>query len=214
MKTNGNAFPEAGVMLLEGVDELANVQLPDPTLYEYYRRLENREILINEDIDDSVIETAMHILRWNREDSGLAEEVRTPIKIYINSNGGDVEPTMTLVDTILMSKTPVITIGLCRVFSSAGYIFIAGHRRIALPCASCLIHDGSTSIVANTGKAADAFVYTQKLDERVRELITSRTNITAEMYDNNYRRDWFIPSREMLALGIADEIADDIDDIL
>lgn len=34
----------------------ANYKLADPTLVDYYKRLNNREILINQDIDDGIVE--------------------------------------------------------------------------------------------------------------------------------------------------------------
>ena len=47
-----------------------------------------------------------------------------------------------------------------------------------------------------------------------KEYILSSTRITEEVYDQNYRRDWFLFSEEMIVLGIADEIVTDIDTIL
>lgn len=48
--------------------DLANYKLPDPTLIDYYKRLKNREILINQDIDDWVVEWTQEIIEWNRID--------------------------------------------------------------------------------------------------------------------------------------------------
>ena len=47
----------------------ANYKLADPTLVDYYKRLNNREILINQDIDDGIVEWTQAIVEWNREDS-------------------------------------------------------------------------------------------------------------------------------------------------
>ena len=51
-------------------------------------------------------------------------------------------------------------------------------------------------------------------EKRMKEYILSSTRITEEVYDRNYRRDWFMFSEEMIQLGIADEIVTDIDTIL
>ncbi len=48
----------------------------------------------------------------------------------------------------------------------------------------------------------------------MKQYILSSTRITEEVYDQNYRRDWFMFSEEMIELGIADEIVTDIDTIL
>ena len=48
--------------------------------------LENRTLIINETIDDSVLEDyAMYIIQWNREDKNLPIENRKPIWIILNS---------------------------------------------------------------------------------------------------------------------------------
>lgn len=65
----------------------ANYKLADPTLVDYYKRLNNREILINQDIDDGIVEWTQEIVEWNREDKDIAIAERKPIKIWINSNG-------------------------------------------------------------------------------------------------------------------------------
>ena len=48
----------------------------------------------------------------------------------------------------------------------------------------------------------------------MKEYILSSTRITEEVYDQNYRRDWFLFSEEMIVLGIAHESVTDIDTIL
>ena len=61
----------------------ANYKLADPTLVDYYKRLNNREILINQDIDDGIVEWTQEIVEWNREDKDIAIAERKPIKIWI-----------------------------------------------------------------------------------------------------------------------------------
>ena len=60
----------------------------------------------------------------------------------------------------------------------------------------------------------DNLEFTKELEKRMKEYILSSTRITEEVYDQNYRRDWFLFSEEMIVLGIADEIVTDIDTIL
>ena len=94
--------------------DLANYKLPDPTLIDYYKRLKNREILINQDIDDWVVEWTQEIIEWNRIDKneGIPIEDRIPIKIFINSNGGSLNAIMELITICNMSITPVYAIGM------------------------------------------------------------------------------------------------------
>lgn len=198
----------------EDVQCLMDEALPDPSLLEYYRRLKKREILWNDEIDDATIDIALYIRKWNEEDKGIDPKDRKPIKILINSDGGGVDTAMHIIDMIMLSKTPVITIGMGRVYSAGGLLLMAGHKRFIFPHTSCLIHDGSSGAIGNIGKLLDNLEFTKELEKRMKQYILSRTHISEEQYDQNYRRDWFLFSDEMIDLGIADEIVSDIDTIL
>lgn len=196
------------------VDGILDTTLPEPQLLEEHRRLKNREILWNEDIDDCTVDVALYIRKWNAEDRGIPVSERKPIKILINSDGGSVDVVMNVIDMIALSKTPVITIGLGRVYSAGGLLLMAGHKRYIFPHTTCLIHDGSSGVIGSTGKLIDNLKFTERLEKEVKKYILSHTTISEAMFDENYRRDWFLFSEEMTNLGIADEIVTDIDAIL
>ena len=196
------------------MEGLFDTTLPDPTMVEFYRRLKNREILWNDDIDDATIDIALYIKKWNDEDKDLAIEDRQPIKIFMNSDGGYVATVLHVIDMIHLSKTPVYTIGMGRVYSAGGLLLMAGHKRYIFPHTSCLIHDGSSGAIGSIGKMIDNLEFTKELEKRIKQYILSSTRITEEIYDQNYRRDWFMFSEEIIKLGIADEIVTDIDTIL
>ena len=196
------------------VSELMDTHLPEPAMLEYSRGLKNREIEWNGDIEDGTLDIAHYIRKWNREDRGIEPEKRKPIRILINSDGGSVDVVMNIIDTIRLSKTPVYTIGLGRVYSAGGLLLMAGHRRYIFEHTSCLIHDGSSGAIGSIGKMLDNLEFTKELERRVKKYILSVTKIDEEVFDKNYRRDWFLFSDEMIELGIADEIVTDLDTIL
>ena len=196
---------------MEGV---LDTSLPDPGLLELYRRLRKREIVWNDEIDDAAIYIALNIKYWNEEDKGVAPENRKPIKIFINSDGGSVDTVLHVIDMIRLSKTPIYTIGMGRVYSAGGLLLMAGHKRYIFSHTSCLIHDGSSGAIGSIGKMLDNLEFTKRLEEKMKQYILTSTHITDEMYTQNYRRDWFLFSEEMIELGIADEIVTDIDTIL
>lgn len=196
------------------IANLLNRTLPDPSLLEYYRMRTKREIMWNSDIEDDILEVSLAIRKWNVEDNGIEVDKRIPIKIFINSDGGSVDAVMNVIDLIKLSKTPVITIGMGKVYSAGGLLLMAGHKRYIFKHTSCLIHDGSSGAVGSIGKLIDNLKFTEKLEVLIKEYIISSTKITEQMFDANYRRGWFMFSDEMLELGVADEIIDDIDTIL
>lgn len=198
----------------EDMSGMLNKSLPDPNVLEYYRRLRKREIVWNDDIDDATIDIALYIKKWNDEDKGKDIKDRKPIKIFINSDGGNVDTVLHVIDMIRLSKTPVYTIGMGRVYSAGGLLLMAGSRRYIFPHTSCLIHDGSSGAIGSIGKMLDNLEFTKRLEKQIKQYILESTRITEGMYDQNYRRDWFMFSDEMIELGIADEIVTDIDTIL
>lgn len=197
----------------EDINELSKLNLPDPGTLDYYNQIKNREIYWNRDIYDDLVDMSLKIIEWNKEDKGKDVENRKPIKVFINSDGGDVSAVMNFINTIQLSKTPVITIGMGKVYSSGGLLLMAGHTRLIFEDTTCLIHDGSTGAIGNVGKVLDSFEFTQKQEKRIKDYILSRTKIKEEDYDKNYRRDWFLFADEMIELGVADKIITDIEEI-
>ena len=198
----------------EETKELGKINLPDPMTLDYYKKLRNREIFWNDYVDDDLVYMSYKILEWNKEDKGKEIKDRTPIKIFINSDGGEISAVMNFINTIQLSKTPVITIGMGKCYSSGGLMLMSAKTRLIFKDTTCLIHDGSTGAIGTVGKVMDSFLFTKKTEERMKEYILSNTKIKEEDYDKNYRKDWFLFSDEMIELGVADKIITDIDEII
>ena len=199
---------------LSDVEDLMDTTLPPPELLEFYRRINDREILWNGIISDCTMEIPMYILKWNKEDKGIPVEERKPIKFWINSDGGDTNVTMYIANVIALSKTPVITIGMGRTYSSGGLLLMSGHKRLIFDSTSILIHDGSSGAVGDTGKVIDNLEFTKQMEGRVRSFILEHTKIPEDLLDKNYRRDWFLFSDDAIKYGIADKIITDIDEVV
>lgn len=146
---------------------------------------------------------------WNRKDeeNNTPVEERHPIKIYIDSVGGSLVETFTMIDSIQMSKTPVWTICTGAAYSGGFFTFIAGHKRFCYPTASLLFHEGSTSNMADAGKFRNfADFYCKQLD-MLKDITIKYTNISDEEYEKHRKDDWWFSAKEALEYGICDEIA-------
>lgn len=195
-------------------EEYTDLELPPPELVEFYRRLSDREIVWNDIITDCIIDIPLYIIKWNKDDANVPIEERKPIKIFINTNGGDLSMTMLTANVIALSKTPVITIGMGRVYSGGALLLMCGHKRLIFDSTSILIHDGSSGAIGDTGKVLDSLEFTKESEDRVIRFILSHTRITSELMKENYRRDWYMFSEDAIHYGVADKIITDIDDIL
>jgi len=204
------------ILYADEVKPLTKGLLPDVDLLDFYNRLSRRHIFLNDIIDDALVEHSYQILQWNSEDKGKNIEDRVPIKIFINSDGGCLTSVLNFINLIKLSKTPVFTIAMAKVYSSGGLLLMSGHKnkRFIFPDTTCLIHNGSTGAYGDTGKVMDNLEFTQKLEERVKKYILSNTTISIEQYEKNYRRDWWLFSEDCIALNIADRIITDLDEII
>ncbi len=161
------------------------------------------------DIDEEVGAAIEGMIRfWNQYDdeNNIPVEERKPIKIYIDSNGGDLIATLTMVDAIKLSRTPVWTINIGAAYSGGFFTFIAGHKRFTYPHASFLYHEGSTSNVGDAGKFQNFAEFYKKQLSILKEITLKYTKISPELYEEKRRDDWWIDSNEAIELGIADEI--------
>ena len=112
-----------------------NLQLPDPSLLQFYKNYDDRIIWIDDEITTMTLEYAKMIMQWNSDDkrAGIPVEDRIPIKVIFFSPGGDLEVNNCLVDTISLSTTKVIGINVGMAASSGCFIYLSCHERLTFP---------------------------------------------------------------------------------
>lgn len=175
--------------------------------YVFIENLKDRKLILNEEITDDIVEKIiMQIIKFNKEDKDIPIEKRKPIKLYINTNGGDIEIGLVLCNVIKSSKTPVYGIALGKCYSMGGLILIACHKRFAYPFSAILIHDGSVVVQASTKKAKQAMDFYSGMERKTKEFILQNTKITEEKYNEMYGEEWYMLADEALKWGVIDEI--------
>ena len=198
-------------MLLAIPESVENLQLPNPDLLTYYKDETDRVFWIEGEIDDGLFALSKMIIRYNIEDKDIDINDRKPIKIFINSPGGDLDSTLAFIGLMDISKTPIWTIDACWAYSAAGLILMAGHKRYALPNTECLIHSGSGQLGGSYEQTKEQMKNYNYLVEKMRDFILSKTKIDQKLFKKNSQKDWYIYTEEMLSLGIVDEIINDLD---
>lgn len=198
-------------MLVAIPESVENMQLPNPDLLTYYKDEQNRVLWVEGEINDGLFELSKMILGYNREDKDIPVEQRKPIKIFINSPGGDLDSTLAFIGLMNISKTPIWTIDACWAYSAAGLILMAGHKRYALPNTECLIHSGSGQLGGSYEQTAEQMKNYKYTVDKMRDFILSRTKIDQKLFKKQSSKDWYIYTDEMLNLGIVDEIVADLD---
>lgn len=202
---------EIALMIPESVE---NLQLPNPELATYWKDQNDRVFWIEGEITDALYEYSKQIIRINTEDKGIPVENRKPIKLFIDSPGGDLETMLAFVGLVGISKTPVWTINAGIAYSAGGLVLMSGHKRFALPNTQALIHTGSGQLGGTFEQTTEQMKNYKQMVEKMKNFILSHTNIDQKLFKKNQSKDWFISTDEQLSLGIVDKIVEDLDEIL
>jgi ATP-dependent Clp protease protease subunit len=139
-----------------------------------------------------------------------AEDPERPVRLYIQSPGGDVYAGLGICDTIGLLRPPVSTVctGLCA--SMAAVILACGApgRRFCLPHSTVMIHQPWVS-AAGVRTASDLKIQaeeTLRLRGLVHEILAARTGRPAEEVARDTERDRWLDARQALAYGLVDGI--------
>lgn len=180
--------------------------LPDPILYQYYKNLEDRKIIINEQIGDGLLETA--ILPFMEMDN---DGTNKPIEIFISTIGGEIYSGFNFVDQIEKAKSPVI-IHIMSMAASMGFLIAMAGKNNPNVKTVChqfsvgLLHSGSQYMEGSVHAVKDAFDFSQHYEDKIKDYILSHTKIDEDLYAKIERKEYWMDADEMKRLGIVDEI--------
>lgn len=189
------------------LDELlANPTDLSPAIYQYYKNLQNRTIIINEAVTANIVETVMLPL-IEMDNDGTNE----PITIRLSTVGGSLFDGITLCDIIDNLKTPTTVIVQTYAYSMGGIILMAGYnnpnvRKICYKHSTALLHAGSTYLEGNSTAVKDQFHFNQKFEQKLKDYTLSHSKITENEYDAMERYEWYMDSDTMLEKGLVDEV--------
>lgn len=169
--------------------------------------------VVHKSIAPTILDIEKQILEWNREDKGKPVEERKPIKLLIFCVGGDLEATLSLIAVMNISKTPVYTYNMGIAYSGAFMVLVNGHKRFALKNSTGLFHEGSAHVQGSAEEVRSAQSNYEKQLKAVKENIVEHSKIDLKTLQKYKDKQWYIPSDQLLELGVVDAIITDIDEI-
>lgn len=178
----------------------------------------SRTIFLADEITPKMgTEVVRKIRLWNFADmaDGVPVKERLPIKLYINTEGGDIYATFNIISAIKLSTTPVYTITYGFGYSGGFFIGITGHKRFCYPYSSFLFHEG----MAIDGGDAHKFLqhvdfYRKEQLKNIKAITLACTKITPKEYSEHKKDDWFFNAQQAKEYGIVDEILTSMDNPL
>lgn len=200
--------------LIVPIPEIANHQLPDASLLQFYNDLENRIYWIDDEINTYSYDLIQYILKWNREDKDIPISERKPIRLIFCSPGGDLDVEEAIVSIINLSKTPIYGIAISCVASAASLIYLSCHKKYALPNAYWILHRGSCNISGTYDQVMAAMEDYALQVEKMMEFYQAHTKFTKAEIENNMGTDWYVRLDTALEKGMVDELVTDLEVLL
>ena len=164
--------------------------------------LKTRQILLSGEVNKALAEKIVRQLLVMEADSD------EPIRIYIDSPGGDVDAGYAIFDMIRFVKAPVYCIGMGLVASAGALILLAADksRRIGLPNSHYLIHQPLSGI---KGVATDIEIHAQELEKtkaKINDLIAQETGKPLDQVAKDTDRDYWLSATEAMEYGLISKV--------
>ena len=174
---------------------------------------DHRIFFLSDGIDnESIGKLCFDILTILEKDDEEEKEkknfTRKPIKLFINSGGGEVHDMWALIDILLHSKTPIYTYVTGYAMSAAFKIFLSGSKRFVSKHSTLLYHQVRLIRCGTYQHIVDHRPEVDRIQNEIEQYVLERTNVTEEKLKEIREKqiDWFIHCDEALEYGIATNI--------
>ena len=163
--------------------------------------LDQRELELMTSVDaESCAVVIRGLLHLQRQDS------TTPITLYINSPGGEVQSGLALYDVMQAVSCPIRTVCLGMAASMGALLFIAGDEREILPHSRVMIHD---PLIGAGGSALSVKARADDL-MRIRDItagvIARHSGMSTERVFELTASDTYFEAEEAVEAGLADRV--------
>ncbi|MCB8917087.1 MAG: ATP-dependent Clp protease proteolytic subunit [Ardenticatenaceae bacterium] len=169
----------------------------------YSLLLKERIVMLGTPINDQIANLIVaQLLYLAREDS------TKPIRMYINSPGGQVYAGMAIYDTMQQVECPVSTVAVGFTASFGTILLTAGAKgmRYALPNATIHMHQ---PLGGAQGQASDIAIQAQeilRLRTRLNRILSYHTGQTDEQIARDTDRDIYMSAQDAKDYGLVDEV--------
>ncbi|MBO4424499.1 MAG: ATP-dependent Clp protease proteolytic subunit [Spirochaetales bacterium] len=171
---------------------------------QYDKLLKTRSLLlsgeINKDSADKLIKDLLV----------LEAESNEPVRIFINSPGGDVDAGFAIYDMVRFISCPVIMIGMGLVASAASLILLAvpAECRIGLPNSSYLIHQPLSEMKGNATDIEIHAMQLEKMKAKINCIIAEATGMSLDTVTADTDRDHWLDAFEAQKYGLISRVVE------
>jgi ATP-dependent Clp protease, protease subunit len=168
----------------------------------FLRLLRTRNILLSGEVNKALAERVVRQLLLLEEDSD------DPIRVFIDSPGGDADAGYAIFDMLRFVKPDIYAIGMGLVASAGAIILLAApkERRIGLPNSHYLIHQPLSGI---RGVATEIEIHARELEKlriKINQLISEETGQKLDKVENDTDRDFWMNADEAKDYGLISSV--------
>lgn len=171
--------------------------------------LKTRTVLLTGEINKNLAERVV------RQVLLLEQESEQPIKVFIDSPGGDADAGFAILDMMRFVRPPINMIGMGLVASAGAIVLLAAprERRFALPNSRYLIHQPMAGF---RGVGTEIEIHAREIDlmrRKMNDLISQETGKPIGEVEQDTDRDYWMGAEEALAYGLVGTIIHSQDDL-
>ena len=164
--------------------------------------LKTRTVLLTGEINKTLAERVV------RQVLLLEQESDEPIKVFIDSPGGDADAGFAILDMMRFVRPPIKMIGMGLVASAGAIVLLAAPReqRFALPNSRYLIHQPMAGF---RGVGTEIEIHAKEIDlmrRKMNDLISNETGKPVAEVEQDTDRDYWMGAEEALAYGLVGSI--------
>lgn len=188
-------------------EEKSSPKMPESVTEKF---LKTRQIILTGEVNKELAESiAAQLLILDSDDS------KSPIYMYIDSPGGDVDAGFAIFDMIRFVQAPVYLIGMGLIASAASLILLSvpKERRLGLPNSRYLIHQ---PLGQYEGVATDIEIFAKDMEKtraKINKIIAETTGTSLEQVTKDTERDCWLDSDEAIKYGLISSVIEKRSDL-
>lgn len=173
------------------------------------RMMKTRNILLSGEINKPLAERVVRQLLL------LSEDNEDPIRVFIDSPGGDADAGYAILDMMRFVSPPVYTIGMGLVASAGALILLASpvQYRLGLPNSHYLIHQPLSGMRGNASEIEIHAREIERMRARINQLISDETGKPLKQVEKDTDRDYWLNAEEAKEYGLISRIISSRKDI-
>lgn len=156
--------------------------------------------IIDEELGNQLVATMLYLDSVDRSGKDIF--------LYINTEGGDIVPTMAILDTMKHINSDVGCVAFGSARAMGGMLLACGAKgkRAALPNTCVMLHHPAGAARGQASDIANEGAELLKIRTKINNMLAEATGKSPEVIHENIRRDFHLTAEKALDYGVIDKV--------